>query len=94
MKIPKLTSDELKIVRSSLRAARPAQKVYDHAFYGKHIRFGYYSDPHVGEKHFHQDLWLAMIKKFKAEGIKNVYCPGDKQICHLISLFAGNPLEN
>lgn len=73
----KLTPDEMKLIRKSLRGARPQSSLHSHAFYGKHIKFGYYSDPHVGEKHFHEDLWHSMCKMFLAEGIRNVYCPGD-----------------
>ena len=71
-----LTQEELKLIKSSMRG-KPDTKMADHTFHGKHIRFGYYSDPHVGEKHFHEDLWVSMVKKFKAEGINTIYCPGD-----------------
>lgn len=76
-KIPELTENELRLIRQSLRGNMPQGKLHDHAFYGKHVRFGYYSDPHCGEKHFIEPLWLAMIKTFKREGITHVYCPGD-----------------
>ena len=56
----------------------PQSGSYDHSmFYGDKLRFGYYSDPHVGEKHFREDLWRAMIAFFEKERIKQVYCPGD-----------------
>jgi len=72
-----LTKTEVKEIRKSLRSARYQVPLHDHAFYGRHIRFGYYSDPHVGEKHFHEPLWHAMCKFFIKEGIRTVYCPGD-----------------
>ena len=72
----KLTVEEMKIVRKSLRAI-PHHKVHDHTSGSKHIKFGYYSDPHVGQKHFIEPLWHKMIATFKREGITNVYCPGD-----------------
>jgi hypothetical protein len=31
----------------------------------------------MGEKHFHEDLWRAMLRHFRHENIKNVYCVGD-----------------
>ena len=89
-----LTPAEIKLVKQSLRGAPVSAQVDHSSFYGDRIRFGYYSDPHCGEKHFSENLWRGMIAFFTAQGIKQVYCPGDKQICHLISLYAGNPLEN
>lgn len=77
MKSPQLTPAEIKLVQKSLRENKQSSKIHDHSFSGKHIKFGYYSDPHVGEAHFHEDLWHAMCKTFVKEGIKNVYCPGD-----------------
>jgi hypothetical protein len=75
--VPELTQTELRLIRQSLRGNRPQGKLHDHAFYGKHVKFGYYSDPHCGEKHFIEPLWHSMVKTFKREGIKHVYCPGD-----------------
>lgn len=77
MKTPHLTPEEIKMVQKSLRGNKPSQKLHNHSFNGKHIKFGYYSDPHVGEAHFHEELWHSMCKFFVSEGIKNVYCPGD-----------------
>ena len=75
--IQELSKSEIRLIQQSLRANRPQGKLHDHAFYGKHVRFGYYSDPHCGEKHFLEALWFSMIKTFKKEGIETVYCPGD-----------------
>jgi predicted phosphodiesterase len=72
-----LSSREKKLVRQSLQAL-PVSRTFDHSmFYGQHIRFGYYSDPHCGEKQFKEPLWRAMVHFFKKEGITVVYCPGD-----------------
>jgi DNA polymerase II small subunit/DNA polymerase delta subunit B len=72
-----LTQSELRIIKQSMQAKPPKVRFDHRRFYGQHIKFGYYSDPHVGEKHFHEDLWKQMIYFFKKEGIKNIYCPGD-----------------
>jgi DNA polymerase II small subunit/DNA polymerase delta subunit B len=71
-----LTPREQRLVQQSLQAL-PPKNVFHHRFWGKNIRFGYYGDPHMGEKHFHEDLWRAMIKVFQREGIKHVYGVGD-----------------
>lgn len=73
----KLTPNEVRLIQQSLRANRPQNRTADHTGYGKHFKFGYYSDPHCGERHFHEDLWEQMIVTFKKEGIQTVYCPGD-----------------
>lgn len=71
-----LTPEEMRLVKSSLRS-QPQQKVLDNAFNGDHVKFGYYSDPHVGQKHFIEPLWVQMLRTFKREGVREVYCPGD-----------------
>ena len=71
-----LTDEEMRLVKKSLRGPRPSAK-HDHRFHGRHIKFGYYSDPHVGEKNFIEPLWFQMLATFKREGITTVYCPGD-----------------
>lgn len=76
-KLNQLSDRELKLIRASLQGNRPQGRLHDHAFYGRHIKFGYYSDPHCGEKHFLEGLWFQMVKTFKKEGIEHVYCPGD-----------------
>ena len=76
MKLPELTPHEKRLIKQSLRVL-PPKNVFCHKFYGKHIKFGYYSDPHMGEKHFHEDLWRVMLTVFKREGIEHVYCAGD-----------------
>lgn len=75
--LEKLTPRELSLVKKSLRGT-PEQKRLDHStFFGDKIRFGYYSDPHCGEKHFREDIWRQMVYFFRKEGITTVYCPGD-----------------
>lgn len=71
-----LNEAERKQLLRSLRGGKPAQHVIHH-FSGKRVKFGYYSDPHVGEKHFSEKLWMQMLSYFKRAGITNVYCPGD-----------------
>lgn len=72
-----LSPEEQKAITKSLRGRRRISAPVDHTFSGNHIKFGYYSDPHVGQKHFKEKLWMLMLSRFKAEGITTVYCPGD-----------------
>ncbi len=75
--IERLTPQELRLVKQSL-TAQPVSKKVDHSrFYGQHFRFGYYGDPHMGEKHFHEDLWRQMVAFYRQEKITKVYCVGD-----------------
>lgn len=71
-----LSPDEQKAIEKSLRGKR-RKMPHDHQFSDTHIKFGYYSDPHVGIKQFSEKLWMLMLSRFKVEGITNVYCPGD-----------------
>jgi len=71
-----LTDREKRLVQQSLRAM-PPKNVFHHTFRGKQIRFGYFADTHMGEKHFHEQLWRAMVDTFNREGIVHVYGAGD-----------------
>lgn len=72
-----LSQGERRAVQKGISGHKPIIKKHDHTFSGNHIKFGYYSDPHVGEKHFSEKLWMRMLAYFKREGIETVYCPGD-----------------
>jgi len=76
MKNLDLTPHEEKLIKQSLRA-KPPKNVFDHTFKGNLIRFGYFSDTHMGEKYFHESLWRSMIFTFQKEEIKHVYGAGD-----------------
>lgn len=75
--IDKLSAGERAMLQRGLQGRVATVKVHDHTFSGKHIRFGYYSDPHVGQKEFSEELWMKMISFYNREGISTVYCPGD-----------------
>lgn len=72
-----LTPLEQKMVLRGLRAGHKPVPHYRHDFDQKHVRFGYFSDPHIGSKYFDWHLWSKMVAHFKNEGIKTVYSPGD-----------------
>lgn len=65
--------------RAILRGLKGSQKPkkYNHKFGNKYVKFGYFSDPHIGSKFFCYELWDRMCAYFKREGIEVVYCPGD-----------------
>jgi len=70
-----LTEREKRIVRQSLVAIPPRKPV--HIKVGRRFKFGYFADAHMGEKHFHEELWREMIRVFRREGVKHVYSAGD-----------------
>jgi hypothetical protein len=52
-------------------------KAHDHTWSTNHIRFGYFSDSHMGHNKFSEELWWKMVSFFKKEKITTVYSPGD-----------------
>jgi len=44
---------------------------------GKHFKYGYFSDPHIGHKEFRGQLWDKMIRYFKREKPDFILTPGD-----------------
>lgn len=75
--MPKLTPREVALVQKSLLAMPEVRHASHVRLYGKHFKFGYYGDPHMGEKHFHEQLWKIMISHFRHEGVRTVYSVGD-----------------
>lgn len=73
----KLTPEERKIVLKGLRGGQRTVRHYKHHFSNNHVRFGVFSDPHIGSTSFDWKLWGVMCAFFKKEGITKVYCPGD-----------------
>jgi len=48
-----------------------------HNYAKDHALFGYFADPHVGEKQFSEKLWVRMCHEFRKRGINTVYGVGD-----------------
>lgn len=71
-----LTEQEQKQLLHSLTGSKPTT-LTNHAFGERHVKFGYYSDPHVGHKMFSEALWMKMLSYFKREGVERIYSPGD-----------------
>lgn len=46
-------------------------------FSGNRIRYGYFSDPHIGQREFREDLFLKMCKFYRKEGVDFIITPGD-----------------
>ena len=72
-----LSEAEQKVLEKSLKAGKREVQLHDHRFSSKVVRFGYFSDPHIGSKYFDWNLWSRMADYFKQQGIKVVYSPGD-----------------
>jgi len=76
-RLESLSPEERKLVLRGLRGGQKPVRQYRHSFSSNHVRFGYFSDPHIGSKYFDWSLWGKMVSLFKAEGIETVYSPGD-----------------
>lgn len=71
-----LSASEKRLILKGLNGRVEVKRV-NHSFSGNHIKFGYFSDPHIGHKKFSEELWMRMMSYFKKEGIDTVYSPGD-----------------
>jgi len=72
-----LSDVEKSIILKGVKSHPITGKKFDFKFSGKHIKFGYFSDPHIGHIEFKEPLWHKMVAYFKREGIEVVYSPGD-----------------
>jgi predicted phosphodiesterase len=75
--IKKLTPAEQKSLEKSLQGNNRTVLVHDHSFSTDYVRFGYFSDPHIGNRAFNKPLWEQMVAYFKREKIRTIYSPGD-----------------
>ena len=71
-----VTHSELKAILASARAHAPGEpkKLY---LGHKHIKYGYFSDAHIGNKAFKENVWELMCRHFKAEGVDFIVDAGD-----------------
>ena len=71
-----LTPQERKVLLQGLGKEHKVS-IHDHHWSSKHIKFGYFSDPHIGHSEFCVELFEKMVSLFKKEKIEVVYSPGD-----------------
>jgi len=71
-----LSNEEKRQIVKRLQVSKKPRK-FIHNFSGKYLRFGYFSDSHIGSVSFSEKLWMKMCAYFKREKINTVYCPGD-----------------
>lgn len=74
-----LSPEERHHLRKSIEGGDIRVKSFDHRLhFSTHlIRFGYFSDPHIGAREFDWLLWRKMAAFFREVGVKIVYSPGD-----------------
>lgn len=70
-----ITEQELKNILNSA-SKRPSQGIVIRPS-SKHVKFGYFSDPHIGHEQFSEKGFEYMRKQFDKEGVDLVLCPGD-----------------
>src|SRR6267142_2811085 len=75
-----MSAQERRVLQKSIEGGASKVGHFDHHsvhFSTNLVRFGYFSDPHIGNKCFDWKLWKTMCAFFKKVGIKVVYSPGD-----------------
>lgn len=77
-RIEELSPKERQLIEKQLGTVDRTEILKHRHHYPKnHAKFGYFCDPHVGEKQFKENLWVKMCHTFMKEGITNVYGGGD-----------------
>jgi predicted phosphodiesterase len=72
----RFSPDELRRLLSSSHFSNKGSKV-QHSFSGKSIRFGYFTDPHLGSIYTDVDRIYEMFKMFRGEGVEFIALSGD-----------------
>ena len=80
-------------LQESLMASYKRQKPYEvpAKAIDNEIRFGLFSDPHVGSLYFQRDALAAYYKRLNEEGVEIVLCAGD--ICAGWRVYKGQEFE-
>ena len=71
----KLTKRELEVAIQSADTPKYENVALDLG--EKHVKLGYFSDPHIGHEKFREDGFDLMRKYFRKEGVDFVITPGD-----------------
>lgn len=70
-----ISEAELKaIIKSSRNKPSAVKKL---GISGRHVKYGYFSDAHIGHKEFRPELWDKMARLFKKESIDFIVDVGD-----------------
>lgn len=72
-----ISSAELEAILKSGRHKPSRVEKLDFGSNVKRIKYGYFSDAHIGHEKFHEDLWDLMVKTFKEEGVEFIVDVGD-----------------
>jgi len=73
-----LTSNEIKTVIKNLKTINPQKYNPVNLDYSeKHIKYGYFSDAHMGHKCYRADVFRRMAEFFKREGVEFIVNAGD-----------------
>ena len=70
-----ISEPDLVSILKSARAHEPHVKRLNIS--GKHIKYGYHSDNHIGVKQFKPELWDKMVQLFKRESVDFILDAGD-----------------
>jgi predicted phosphodiesterase len=71
-----LTKKEIQAILKSSKGNKPIESI-NLNIGGKHIKYGYFSDCHIGHNKFILPLWDLMTKYFKTEKVEFVVDAGD-----------------
>lgn len=71
------SSKELKAISKGEGMGRVTPLKVHIDFHGEEVRFGYFTDPHMGSIYYHEDFLASAIQKWKEEKVDFVICGGD-----------------
>jgi len=62
------------LIKSARRKPTNKERLY---ISGRHIKYGYFSDPHIGHEKFIEPFYMKMVRVFKKEKPEFIVVPGD-----------------
>lgn len=73
-----LTPGEMATIIQNLKSINPRKYVPQIInFSERKLKYGWFSDAHMGHKHFRQEVYDSMVKYFKREGVEFIVNAGD-----------------
>lgn len=101
--LAKYSTDELRAIANGSMINPRSIPVPKYNFSGEEVTIGFFTDTHIGEVSFHDELWEAFIDECKAEGVELILGAGDihegmsnrpDQVYHLTDIGASAQMDH
>lgn len=101
--LARYTPEELRIISTGGMLNTTVFDKPEYNFEGDDVTLGFFTDSHIGEVSFKDELWIAFIEECEKQGVQRILCAGDvhegmsnrtDQVYHLTNLGVSAQMEH